>query len=169
MPTLAQAAIAISVLSLLVSGTSLGWTIYRDIALKGRLKVYFGIRLLVTPGENAKPPEFLMFSSTNHGPGSVKVEMLVLKRSSLWRRLLRKTEHAVLMHDYTNPLSGALPSTIAVGDTLQLMMTYDKECFLGQEWTHVGIADSFGRTHWAPTGHVEEARARFKKEFMPPN
>jgi hypothetical protein len=165
MPTLAQTAIAISILSLLVSGVSLGWNIYRDVALKGRLKVYFGVRLLITPGQQAPPPEFLMFSSTNHGPGSVKVEMLVLKNSSWWRRLLRKTKHAVLTHDYTNPLSGRVPSSIAVGDTLQLVMTYDNDCFLGHDWSHIGISDSFGRVHWAPLSHVNEARARFKKDF----
>ncbi len=165
MPTLAQSAIAISVLSLLVSGVSLGWNIYRDVALKGRLKVYFGVRLLITPGQQGSPPEFLMFSSTNHGPGSVKIEMLVLKESSWWRRLLRKTRHAVLTHDYTHPISARLPSSIAVGDTTQLAVSYDKDCFLSQDWTDIGISDSFGRVHWAPRSHVKEARERFKKDF----
>lgn len=57
------ASFAISGLALLVSGIALGWTIYRDVLDKGRLKVQLMIGRLV-PGAGGAAPVFI--SSTLH-------------------------------------------------------------------------------------------------------
>lgn len=158
------AAVAISTLSFLVAAISLGWNIYRDVVLKARLRMRFGPRIIITVGSDERP-EYLLLGATNHGPGSVKIQMVVLMRASWWRHIFRRTGHAVLIHDYTNPLSGKLPSKLEVGEGIDLLFSYDANCFLSGKWTHIGVTDSFGRTHWAPTQSVRDARAKFREKF----
>ena len=38
-------------------------------------------------------------------------------------------------------------------------------CFLKKNMSHVGILDTFGRTHWMKTSQVKEMNARWRKEF----
>jgi hypothetical protein len=150
---------------LVIAATALGWNIYRDIVLKGRLKVYFGPRILISHGSDHRP-EYLFLSATNHGPGKLKLQTVILLQTSWWRRVFRKTKHAFLMHDFTNPLSGKLPSTLEVGEGIDLLFPYEKDAFLAGDWTHVGITDSFGRTHWATDASVKDARKRFRSKFL---
>ena len=156
--------LGLSVLSLIVAFTSLGWNIYRDLMLKARLRVHFGIRLLITPGLDERP-EYVMLMATNHGPGALNVSTVVLLQSSWWRVLIRKKRHAFLMTDYMNPLSGRLPKTLGVGERIDLLFPYDKQSFLSEQWTHIGLTDSFGRTHWAPSSSVAEAREAYSAKF----
>jgi hypothetical protein len=159
-------AIAISFVSLLFAGLSLGWNIYRDVILKPKMKVRFQISTIVTAGGPAIPrPSFLNITAVNHGPGRVTCNMIHVRTAPLWRRLLRKIKHGVIIGDWTNPLSGKLPATLEVGQTLNLFLPYDKECFLASEVTHVAITDSFGRSHWAPRRDLDSARKLYHKEF----
>jgi hypothetical protein len=157
-------ALVISIVSLVLAATSLGWNIYRDVLLKARVRIRFGIRTIITHGSEDRP-DYLIVSATNHGPGAVNVSMVQLRRTSLWRRLSRRTEHAVMIHDFTNPLSGQLPKTLGVGETIDLLFPYERQCLLGENWSHVGISDTFGRVHWAPTRHVREARKTYRGKF----
>jgi len=158
------APIGISILALCVSGISIGWNIYRDIVLKARLRVSFSLREIMGPSI-PMPIKTLMLSATNFGPGHIRCCMIQLRTAPLWRKLMRRSKRAVLLHDYTNPLSGKLPSRLEVGDTLDLLIPYDKDCFLREQCTHIGLSDSFGRVHWAPARDVPEARQEFKKDF----
>lgn len=159
-------AIGISFFSLLLAGLSLGWNIYRDVILKPKLKVCFQISTIVTVGRPGSPtPTFLSITGVNHGPGRLTCNMLHVRTAPLWRRLLRMVKHGVIPGDWSNPLSGKLPSSVDVGQTLTLLLPYDRESFLGSAMTHIGILDSFGRTHWAPRKQLDLAREQFRKDF----
>ncbi len=71
--TTAEIAIVISIMSVMIAGLSLGWNIYRDIVLKAKVKVSFGIVMLVSRGGSARP-EYVNVTATNFGPGSVKLK-----------------------------------------------------------------------------------------------
>jgi hypothetical protein len=157
-------AVIVSVISLLVSLIALGWNIYRDVMLKPRLKVRFSLSA-IHHSTFPKPIITLLLKATNFGPGNIKCSMIQLKNAPLWRRLLRKTEHAFLMHDYENPLSGKLPTDLNVGGGLDLLIRYEKDCFLKNDFTHIGLSDSFDRIHWAPHKDIRKAKGKFVKDF----
>ncbi len=157
-------AIIISVFSAAVAATSLGWNIYRDIVLKAKVQMSLSIRKIVQEG--APPsPNFINIRATNHGPGIVNLSSVSLMQSAIWRLLFRRKKYAFLVHDYKNPYSGNLPKKLEVGENLDLFFDYDADCFLSGEFTHLGINDSFGRTHWAPRKSMRELRKKWLNEF----
>ncbi|MEW7987350.1 MAG: hypothetical protein ACH255_19890 [Candidatus Thiodiazotropha sp.] len=160
----AQIAILISVVSACIAGISLGWNIYRDVIIKPKVDIIFGVKMIVTPGSNERP-EYVIITATNFGPGATTISMIQVRYAPLWRRLLRKAKNAVIIHDYENPLSGQLPSKLEVGDKIDLILPYDENCFLNEEWTHVGVWDYFGKSHWAKKRQLKEARERWLNDF----
>lgn len=156
-------AIIISSISILVAALALGWNIYRDIILKAKVKVKFMLGFITNPAMK-KPLDRLILSATNFGPGKIRLTGLLLKESSPLKRITRKPKYGILIHDYTDPLSGQLPCDLEVGDGRDFLFKVKEDCFLAETWTHIGIRDSFGRIHWAPKKHVEEARESFKKK-----
>lgn len=156
--------IIISFASIVLASLSLGWNIYRDIILKAKLKVRFMVGFVTSP-VSQKPLERLVISATNFGPGKIRGTMLFLKESSLWKKLARKTKYAALIHDYTDRMSGNLPCELEIGEGRDFLLKFEKDCFLSEEWTHIGIKDSFGRIHWAPKCNVKIAREMYKKQF----
>jgi len=158
------APIGISILALFVSAFSIGWNIYRDVVLKAHLKVRFSLSELHHPTFK-NPITTLILAATNFGPGQIRCCMIQLLTAPLWRRILRCPKHAVMFHDHSNPLSGKLPVSLEVGETIDLLIPYTKDCFLSRKHTHIGISDSFGRTHWVPREDVSKAKREFKKDF----
>lgn len=160
----ATIAILISVASAIIAAFSLGWNIYRDVLLKARLKVNFGVRQVV---QESVPPsaEFIVIHATNHGPGVVKLMSIVLQETSILKKLMRKEQYSILIHDYTNPYTGQLPSSPAVGEGIDLFAAYDPDCFLKESLTRLGINDSFGRTHWAPRKCMRRMRKKWLADF----
>lgn len=160
----AQLALLISLGSAIIAATSLGWNIYRDVILKARVRVSIAIKKIVQA--NAPPsPDYIGISATNHGPGSVTLQTIELRDTSLWKKLRRKQKYAVLTHDYTNPYSGHLPKKLEVGETLHLFLDYDGQCFLKEQFSHIGLLDSFGRTHWARQKTLKELRKGWREKF----
>jgi hypothetical protein len=158
-------AIIVSIASAIVASISLGWNIYRDIILKARLKVSIAVVNVLKHGEDISPP-YLNLTVTNFGPGVVTVSTVQLRAWSLWRRLTRRTKFAIVMHDYTNPLSAKLPTKLEVGDKLDLLFPYDEDCFLkDKDFTHVGVYDFFGRVHWAPPDQLRKICDKWSKDF----
>jgi hypothetical protein len=160
----ATIALLVSVGSLLVAGLSLGWNIYRDIVLKPRVEVSFGKRVL-HHSTLPKPVPKLNLSVTNLGPGPVKFSMIQLRNATVWNRLTRTTKWAVVMHDYTEPLSARLPATVEPGDRIELLLPWDEECCMSAPYTHIRISDFFGRVHWAPCKDVRATREQWLKDF----
>jgi hypothetical protein len=149
----------------LIACLSLGWNIYRDVVLKAKVDVSFAIVTLIHPSSPTKP-QYLNLKVVNFGPGPVTVSMICAKNTSLWMRLRKRTKRAVITADYTNPLSAKLPAKIEVGDKIELLLPYDKDCFLRHPFTHVGVNDYYGRRHWAPKGELKKAYETWKKDFF---
>ena len=153
-------ALVISLFSILIAALSLGWNIYRDIVLKAKVRVRFMLGSITNPALK-KPLDRLILSATNFGPGKIRLTGILLKESSFLKRPTNKWKYAILIHDYTAPLSGQLPCDLEVGDGRDFLFKIKTDCFLAHKWTHIGIRDSFGRVHWAPKKHVTEAREAF--------
>ena len=156
--------ILISVFSLIVAGISLGWNIYRDLILKGRLKVGFSIVILMAKGQQGKE-HYVNLRVTNFGPGEVICNMVCYKYRPLFVLSKKDYSQGIIIHDYTNPLSAQLPNKLKVGDTIQILFPYNKDSFLKDKMTHIGVCDSFGRYHYAPKKDFQEARKTFRKDF----
>jgi len=160
----AAIAIIISVFSLLVAAFSLGWNVYRDVLLKARIKVSIGIKNIYFDG--APPsPEYIGISATNHGPGKVILNTIELRDTSILKKLLKTEKFAMVMHDYKNPYSGKLPCTLDVGESLSLLLDHEKESFLKEQVSHVGLVDSFGRSHWASKKTVKRLNSKWRESF----
>ncbi|MFH0772572.1 MAG: hypothetical protein V1933_08140 [Candidatus Omnitrophota bacterium] len=157
-------ALTVSIISLFLAALSLGWNIYRDIVLKPRVKISFGVRTLVHPSIEGRP-EYLVISATNFGPGNINLSMIQMKYSGFWLWLFRKSQYAVIIHDYKNPLSAQLPNNVKVGNKIDLLLPYNQECFLSAPCTHIGLSDYYGRIHWAPKKDIKQAKKKYKKDF----
>lgn len=157
-------ALIVSIVSAAIASLSLGWNIYRDVILKGRVDVSFAVVTLIDQNRRDRP-QYLNIKATNFGPGSVTLSTIVVKDTRLWTRLMRRPRYAIITLDYTNPLSAKLPAKVEVGDKIELFLPYDKEAFLKERFTRVGVSDYFGRIHWARAGDFKSALETWRKDF----
>lgn len=160
----AQLAIIISVASAAIAAISLGWNIYRDVILKPKAVVSVARKNIVGPGIEPSP-DYIGISATNHGPGPIILNTVVLRNTSLLKKITKEEGYAVLIHDYENLHSSRMPAKLDVGESVNLFVTYDLECFLSEDYTELGISDSFGRTNWAPKKSMKELRKKWLAEF----
>jgi hypothetical protein len=159
-----QIAILISTASFVLAAIALGWNVYRDIILKPRLRVSVNhVRMHV---EGRKPSSKFLVSAVNFGPGKIRLGMVRFKESSFLKRIFKKLKFGFLIHDYKNPLSGKLPATLDVGEKIDLVFPWDEDCLAGESPTHIGILDSFGRFHWAPSKDVKKVKEDWRKSFV---
>ena len=143
---------------------SLGWNVYRDVLLKGRVQVSMGVKNILHEGASPSV-DYIGIRATNHGPGKVALETIALRDTSIWKKLTKKQKYAFLMYDYKNPYTGHLPKSLDVGESIDLFGNFDKDCFLKEQLTHLGLNDSFGRTHWAPKKQMKELRKKWVETF----
>ena len=160
-----QLAIIISLFSIVLAALSLGWNIYRDIILKPRVKVAVAAPITLVQEGNPHSPKYLSIRATNFGPGVTTLSMVYMKKSSWWKRIFKKEDIAVVIHDYNNPLSGQLPHKLEAGEQLCLLFQYDKDCFLREGGSHIGIMDYYSKVHWAPCNEVAKANEQWKGDF----
>ena len=162
--TTEQIALVVSIVSVLIASLALGWNVYRDVIMKPRVDVSFAV---VTIFHESLPhrPQYLNLRVTNFGPGVVTISTICVREAPLWRRILRKARYAIITPDYTNSLSARLPAKIEVGEKIELLLPYDKECFLNTPFTHVGVNDYYARTHWAPRRDLKRAYTAWRKNF----
>lgn len=130
-----------------------------------KVVVSFAIKNIVSVGVGLGP-DLIGISATNHGPGPVILNTISLIEDSYLKRIFRKQKHAVIMHDYLNPHSGKLPAKLEVGETLNLFLDFNAECFLRHPFSNLGISDSFGRTNWADDKNMKSARKRWNEGFL---
>ena len=163
------AALAISILALLVSAVSLCWNVYRDVILKPRVKVAFQVVTFFRPAENDRPffqsPPFLELKVTNHGPGEVVINGAVARLVPLVRLLFAKFRYQFLIPDSNHPYCFKLPHRLAVGGQATVMFPFDKGCFLAEKPKRIGVVDSFGRTHWTSRRELKNALREYRKSF----
>ena len=158
-------AIIISVFSALLAVFSLGWNVYRDVILKPKVNVYFAVKHLVS-SDQGRQGVYLCVTATNFGPGEVIITNICAREYSLWRKLCRKVQMAVIWYDHRIWAGGvSLPKRLKMAEEVLLFLPYDKECLLKDKWTHVGVCDTFGRLHWATPNQVEVARKQWGRDF----
>ncbi len=155
----------ISIVAVCVAGLALGWNIYRDIILKAKIKVSLHIVTLIQ-SNIPEGPQYIRISATNFGPGRVKIMNIHAMNAPWKKRLLQTKQYGVITPDNENLLSGKIPSWIEEGDKLDLLLPYTKICFLDQNFSHVGVSDFYGRSHWAPKQDVLEARRQWEEDFQ---
>lgn len=157
----------ISFVAVSLAAVALGWNIYRDVILKAKVKVSFKI-VEIYHETLPQIPQYINISVTNFGPGRIKI-MNIQAMNAPWRkRLLQTKQYGVIISDNANPLSGKLPSWIDEGDKLDLLLPYEKDSFLQEGHTHVGVYDYYGRSHWATKEDVLEVQQQWKKDFQKP-
>ena len=162
--TTAQLALLVSFISIPIALASLVWNIYRDVVLKAKVDVSFAVVFIIHETLQHRQ-QYLNLKITNFGPGVVNISTICVKEAEVWRLLLRKTRHAVINADYTNPMSARLPAKIEAGDKIELLLPYDSDCFLKSHFTHVGVSDYYGRVHWAPRQQLKKAYEYWHKDF----
>jgi hypothetical protein len=159
-----QLALIVSIVSAVIASLALGWNVYRDVVLKPKIVMSFSIVFIVHETLPHRP-QYMNIRATNFGPGVVTLSSIVAKNAPLWRRIFRKVQYAFITPDYTNPLSGRLPAKLETGDKVELLLPYDAECLLSKTFTHVGLTDFYGRSHWAPRGDLKRAYKEWRKDF----
>jgi len=152
-------AITVSLFSLGIALVTLGWNIYREIALRGRIKTSLAIGDWHNDGVRSQK---IIVSATNLGPGSVQLQGFTLKAQT--RGKFNPKCHVPSV-EWEHPLTTRLPAMLAVGETAKLVITYEPDCFLSGGVTQFGITDSFGRVHWTPKKDGLRAIEEFEKDF----
>jgi hypothetical protein len=147
-------------LSLLIAALALGWNIYRDVIMKGRIKIKFCWRDIID--EQKITSNMIMLSGVNHGPGKVVLRMIITKNTSIIRRLRRTVEYGFVKLMYQpSEYSDKLPKELDIGDELNLVFP-SSAGFASAEFTHIGLRDNFDRIHWAKKKEVQAFKERRK-------
>jgi len=158
----ADIALVISVGSLGVAMTSLGWNIYRDAIMKPRLRV--AVRVMkVIQEPYMRNLNRVIVTATNVGPGKTRAEMLEVRKSSWWRTLLRRRHRGIVIFDYQDPLSGRLPAPLEAGEKVDLTFRFGPDLFLIGDFNQLGILDTFGRVHWCRKSEYRRAQQDYAK------
>ena len=152
--------IIISTIAVLLASFSLGWNVYRDLLLKSRLRVSF-LLVDIVGGDLPNPIPQISVSALNLGPSLIKLDMIHCQTSSLFRRLFRKVKHGIITYQQTD-MSWPLPCKLEVGETATFLFDNDAP-FMKNDFTHIGVRDSFGRIHWAPKKYMRLARKQIKE------
>ncbi len=163
--SLAEIALAISILSLLVAGASFGWNIYKEIGLRARVGVDLSIVTLISGYEDINPV-FVMVHCVNRGPGKVKLDNLHFKFIKLLDQGKTKVGYAITAYDREHPNSSSLPVAIDVGETARFLVPFTADCFLKLDVTDFAVSDSFGRDHWIKKRQLQKARSEYVDTFV---
>ena len=164
-------ALIVSAVSLLVAGLSLGWNIYKEIALRGRVKVQLSVVNIIQQGADVE--QRVRIGCTNHGPGSVKLMSLGCTFVKISNGK-SSPGHAMLMHGWDHPCTSELPKKLEQGETATYLISYSEHSFLSYDLHSVFVMDSFDRKHSTSRREVRAARKQFVSDFLiakrsPPN
>ncbi|TIM26036.1 MAG: hypothetical protein E5Y63_31555 [Mesorhizobium sp.] len=156
--------LVISVLALLISIFVTGWTVYRDVIQKPRFRVTTSVKHVYQQHQALIGPDFWV-EALNMGPSPNRVG-LVFARPSWFNRKFRKAKSAFIAHDHTHLGSTAKGQRVEVGDTVGFVFPLRGE-FLSGNFAQMGVADGFGRIHWA-SGKSFRAAAADARKHLPP-
>jgi len=78
--------------------------------------------------------------------------MCISNRSGMAQqlRILRKKEFGVVIHDYQNSLSGSLPYTLGVSESLTMLLPYTKKAFTSNSMKNTGKWWAFADSNCGP-------------------
>ena len=154
-------AIVVSLISICVASLSLGWNIYRDIGLKPRVFVKFGVTYL----DFHEDRKSLAISVTNLGRISITVNAINIKERSFWRNPLKKTKYGYVQPDKGNSISDKLPKKLEAGEDAEFLLPYYENCLLKESLSHIGLQTSFGKIYWTKTRDMKKARKLWLEDF----
>ena len=77
----------------------------------------------------------------------------------------RENGSAVVMPDYHHWATTRASTRLEVGDQANFVFPYNKDSFLKEDFSQIGVADGFGRIHWSSRAELSIAREKYKKDF----
>ncbi len=156
-------AIVLSVVSLVLASIAIFWNIYKEILLRPFTDITGMISNIHHGGKILGP--YINLTILNKGPGDLIINSIVVKRSSLIRKILHKEIFASIINDYTNPYNPKMPMKIELHNTATQLLTFDNDCFFKEDNTHIGYIDTLKRYHWMKKKHFNEMKKEFNKTF----
>jgi len=162
---MALAALIVSIVSVCAAFFALAWNVYRDVFLRPRVRVSV-FHIFISHPTMPEQPEFVVISATNLGPGEMTINGIVAMQGTFLLHPRKRARNFVILPDYTSGFGSRLPAKLARGDSAEVYLPYTAQCILKEPITHVGLRDSYGRTHWAPKKQLRNCRAEWRKEFL---
>jgi hypothetical protein len=154
-----------SVLAIAISSLTLGWTIYRDAIRKPKFRVDIAVKKIVQAGRQPDGP-YVFVEALNVGPIPNRIGLTFLRKSWIKRRLLdRKHGSAMVYPDYHHWATTKASTRLEVGDQANFVFPYERESFLKENFSQVGVADGFGQIHWASRRDLRRAQEKYRKDF----
>jgi hypothetical protein len=153
-----------SIVAIVISFFTFGWTVYRDAIRKPKLRVHVSVRRIVQGRKNYGP--YIDVEVLNLGPIPMKTSTIHLFKGGFLKRLLKRQELAFLMHDYTNPFSSKVGERMEIGDAQHFFVDYNRDCFLKDGYDELAIFDNFGRKHWAAKSDMQKLIDKYRKDFL---
>ncbi|MBR2535516.1 MAG: hypothetical protein IKE66_05525 [Hyphomicrobium sp.] len=160
---IAEIALAISILSLLISGASFGWNVFKEVGLRVRIAIDFYVGILVGGLANADE-RWVVIRCVNKGPGKVRVNNLNVKFRKLAGGGRSETGYAITM--FERSVSSQLPVTLDVGEVANYFVPFTEECFLKLDVTDFSVSDTFGRSHKVSRRELDRARKEYVEAFL---
>lgn len=154
-----------SIIAIAISLIALGWTIYRDAIRKPKFRVEFAINRILHAGRGEEGP-FLILEALNLGPIPNRITGTFLRKSWIRRNIFeRKYDRAFVVPDFTHWATYKSGERIEVGNSARFVFPYDQNCFLSENYVRIGIADGFGRKHWAKRKDMRKVKEQFRAKF----
>ena len=160
-----EPSLAIAIMSLVVSGFTAGWTIYRDAVQQPRFRVGVSISTIIQAGRPNDGP-YIFVESLNLGPRPNRVGLFFAHKSWVSRKFWRDWQTSGMINpDWRHPATTKANTKIEVGDKAIFVFPYNAECFLREGFVRVGVSDGFGKTHWTPRKQLKSAIATYNNDF----
>ncbi len=154
---------------------TLVWLIYKEFYFRARVSVEFYLGSIEltdssiptwaedSPAVISGGVVNLTLSATNKGPGNVKITSIILKKSSFFRKLFRKVKYIWHPFGYDYFSTNEMPVEIKETNTATWSINYDQTVEnLLNEYTHIGVSDSYGRKHWASRKEFKKVKKELK-------
>lgn len=102
----------------------------------------------------------------NLGPSPNRVGLTFVRKNWLRRRFLDRARGTAMVYpNYKHRAATTASTRLEVGDQANFIFPYDKDCFLKEGFSQIGVADGFGRIHWGSRRDFRKIRKKFQKDF----
>jgi hypothetical protein len=155
-----------SIIAIMISSLTLGWTIYRDAIRKPKLRVDIAVKKLIQKDRQPEGP-YVFIEALNLGPIPNRVSLTFARKSWIYRRILDRSHGIAMIYpDFGHWAATKASTRLEVGDTANFVFPYNVDTFLNANFSQVGVSDGFGRMHWSTRRSVRAARRRYQRDFL---
>lgn len=160
-------ALITSILAIIVSSSTFGWTIYRDAIRKPKFRVEVARKTIMQRGRPNDGPH-LFVEAINMGPLPNRANSVYV-RSGWWKRKFgdKKKASAFIYPDFGHHATTPAASRIEVGDRATFVFPYNADSFLKNDFVQLGVSDGYGRIHWCAKKEYQAAVSKFREDFPP--